>query len=281
MNTLPQSDFISLFEIIKSLPEDPSSLSTNEITQYFQKLKHSGESAFLSLQSLHREFNNLKNSNADLERTIAELQQNLDRQYGELSEGDLTAYQNTCSELYKPFWSALDDTSKKFFVTAHCLYEKSRAYQMDYSPVIIEFCRVLENEMQKKIFKSFIEERARSGALITYKNKSFEKIKEEIGEQKKYGHYFLSAMDMLTSLSFMDHAYTEPCCEKELRQHIQQAGFDVAKVSDKEHLIEPGKRYVNNYRNQAAHPNIMDQSKADRCIEQTSKLVKRFLSAKI
>ena len=50
-------------------------------------------------------------------------------------------------------------------------------------------------------------------------------------------------------------------------------------MADRQGFIEPGKAYVNDFRNEAAHPNYMQEPVATECMNQTSTLVKRFLDA--
>ena len=155
----------------------------------------------------------------------------------------------------------------------------SQVLNADFSPVILEFCRIFENEMLAKIFTEFINEQAEQKPL-SVENKDFDKVKKAVDSQRKYNNFFLSSMDMLKLLSYMNRSYINNCYEEKLKEQIEEKGFDTSKLSDKKGFINPGKNYVNSYRNEAAHPNLMALDAANSCMEETEKLVNQFLSAR-
>ena len=245
-----------------------------------QKLKKCGKDTYDKMKKLSQEFTELSKKNLALEEKITLLYENLDRQREAMLDYDVETYRKSCVEQYKKIWNELEENSREFLITATYLYERSLSQDTDFSPVIIEFCRVFENELLEKIFVEFIEHQADLNRLITYQNRIFSKIGNAVNSKLNNNTFFLSSMDMLKLLSFMGNKYNSNCCEKELQKHIRNKGFDTSKISNRSKFIEPAKNYVNNYRNKAAHPQYMKEMKAEECKEKTKSLVTKFLDAK-
>lgn len=279
MNSSPITEYGPLYSLIMSSPEDVNDWSTERLNDYFKTLRECGKDTYDRMKELSREFTVLREKNLELEETVTLLHQNLDQQRAAMQEGDVEMYRMICKEQYKSFWEDLDSASQEFFVTAHYLYERSKAQNTDFSPVIIEFCRIFENELLEKIFKEFVTHQATLNRVFTYQNFVFKKVTNAISAEKNNGFFFLSSMDMLKLLSCMGRTYNNGY-EKELQEHLYRNGFDTDKISNKINFIDPAKAYVNNFRNQAAHPNFLKEAVASACKDQTDNLVNRFISAK-
>lgn len=275
----PIAAYESLYNLIMTSPENPSDWSMQQWGEFAKKIKESGKDTYDKLQSLSKEFTELREKNLELEDTVKLLHDNLDQQRAAMSKDDVVSHRSVCKDQYSSFWNDLDPNSQEFFITAHYLYERSKAQQTDFSPVIIEFCRIFENEMLVKVFTEFIQKQARLNRLMSYHNKLFSKVENAVNIQNRDGSFFLSSMDMLKLLSYMNRSFSDNCYEKELQTHIRRKGFDTRKIADRQGFIEPGKAYVNDFRNEAAHPNYMQEPVATECMNQTSTLVKRFLDA--
>ena len=195
-------------------------------------------------------------------------------------QGDVRMYRDFCANEYNEFWDDLDMNSKEFLITAHYLYDRSKAQATDFSPVIIEYCRVFENELLVKIFKIFIQSQASLSQKPTYQNRVFVKIDKAVDDQKNYGGFFLSSMDMVKILQIMNRFFNEAGYENNLNLFLRTNGYDTRQLSDRQHFIIPAKDYVDNYRNEAAHPNFLQEEMAANCHSKTKYLIRKFIGAK-
>lgn len=279
-NNTPIGAFESLYDLIMTIPEDSSEWSMKQWEDFGKKIKEQGKDTYNRLQSLSKEFTELREKQLELEDTIKLLHQNLDQQRAAMLDGDVKSHRKVCAEIYQAFWNDLDKNSQEFFITAHYLYDRSKAQQTDFSPVIIEFCRIFENEMLQKIFTDFIQKQASNNRLLSYSNRLFIKVENAISSHSNEGSFFLSSMDMIKLLSLMNRRFNGNCYEQALQHHIRREGFDTLKISDRQSFVNPGKKYVNEFRNEAAHPNYMKEQAATNCKEMTERLINTFLSSK-
>lgn len=278
-NNTPSIVFNSLFELIMSADTD-GEWSKEQWLEYSKELQKYGVDTYNKLQILTNEFKELQDRKLELEETIKLLYDNLDKQRGAMLEGDIKNHRDACKKQYSNFWNDLEYESQEFFVTAHYLYERSKAQDTDFAPVVIEFCRIFENEMLQKIFTGFIRNQAMLGRILTYKEPVYDKAKKAVYSQNRKGHFFLSSMDMLKLLSHVNGTYNNDSYEGELQYYIKTKGFNTHKISDRSQFIKPGEDYVSKYRNEAAHPNYMKETSAEKCLEETEKLVQKFLDAR-
>ena len=280
METLGVSEFGSLFELIMSSPQDASEWSTDQLNDYFSKLRHCGQETYEKLKILTDEFNALRERNLDLDDKVQKLHENLDQQRAAMRQGDVNTYEEVCRREYIAFWDDLDNDSQEFLITAHFLYNRCEGQNTDFAPVIIEFCRVFENELLKKIFSNFIQRQAGFRHTPSYQNSIFSKITKAVDKQRSSGYFFLSSMDMVELLELMNQYFNTYSYEWKLKKHILDNGFDTTKLSDSEHFISPAKDYVKHYRNRAAHPRYLYSHHAEECKNKTNDLVGQFISAK-
>ena len=279
MNNTPSEIFESLFDLINSSPEKIDDWTEEQWTIFIKQLHMKGKETYDKMHELSEEFTSLRDKNLELEDMILLLHENLDKQKENMTNADITNSRKICSKIYSDFWNELDSVSQEFFVTAHYLYERSKSQNADFSPVIIEFCRIFENELLVKVFKGFIQTLATSSRLLSYQNSIFNKIYTAIDSQNNNGFFFLSSMDMIKLLSHMNRTFNNNTYEKELQNYICRKGFDIVKISNRNHFIKPAKDYVNDYRNEAAHPNFLHEDTAADCKEMTRILIEQFLNA--
>lgn len=277
----PVEEFSPLHNLIFSVSTDAvGEMTQSDFQKFLQQVQELTSSTFERMKSLSQEFFELKNRNLEQEEKIALLYENMDKQSNSMLKDDKKNYRSFCEKKYYSFWKKLDSNSQEFLITAHFIFDRTKSTNADFSPVIIEFCRVFENEMLEKIFKQFIQHQASSPRILSYQFKVFEKAKNAIDKQKTTSSFFLSSMDMLKLLSHMSKKYNCDSIEKALQIHISTQGFDTNKISNKQNFIEPAKNYIDIYRNGAAHPHFFEETCAEECKEKTIKYVDLFLSAK-
>lgn len=107
------------------------------------------------IEKLEIGFADLKNENRDVEQKITLMISKLSKLDFYVMNEEIEDYYALAQSLYSN-WDALDGLTRKFIPLAEYLYSKLQKYDKpDYSPVILELCRAIENEFLLKIFKRY------------------------------------------------------------------------------------------------------------------------------
>lgn len=276
MTKLPSeimSPFIMLIEDLYTAPEAQRDLLIKEL---FEK----GQQCYEEMKSLDNDFMDLRKKNIELEEKIQSLYENLDKQRASMDPRDFEYHKERCKDKYDEVWSQLDSDSQEFLVTAHYILYKIRSQKRDFSPVIIEFCRVFENELQKKIFDGYMKSLMEKEPPIIDNDSAYNKINIALSDNRKKGCYFLSSSDMIKCLGTLRHiSPSRSGYNHDMRSYLSTRNWDISALSniDFEKSVQ---RYIDKYRNEAAHPNMMDEVVANRCADKTRTVVRWFLSSK-
>ncbi len=273
MNRSASEIYSPLMELI----EDLYTASDPDRDAIIERLYGLGKKTQIDLEQLDLEFQELRKKNGELEEILQELYANLDKQKAQMQEGDIQYHRTVCSEIYKDFWDVLDSDSQEFFVTAHYIYDKIKSKKGDFSPVIIEFCRIFENELQAKIYIDYVEVLSQKNPPIIDLDQKYSNLSKAVEDKKRKGKFFLSSTDMINYLA----ALRTVCSSRggynnDMREYLTQRDWDTALLSD-EVFEQQSHDYVENYRNEAAHPNMLDEGVAMKCKEKTKKVVKKFI----
>ena len=62
-------------------------------------------------------------------------------------------------------------------------------------------------------------------------------------------------------------------------EYLINKNWDMDSLSDEDFEIK-SHEYVDNYRNEAAHPNVLKIEVADKCKEKTKKIIKKYMQCK-
>lgn len=193
---------------------------------------------------------------------------------------------------YKSIWNELDVLSKKYIATAEYLLERCTACNMDYSPVIVEFCRVYENELLTKAFKEFVTNYAQSGHAIntnTYtangRNNTIKTFKKAIDNEMDNGRFFLSSENMVWILDLMryvkNHGGSSSIgqLENDFINYLQTK-FEIDRFNYS--FRDNSLKYIRDYRNAAAHPGqIFNNDSCLTCMNETSALTQGFFQSRL
>ena len=230
------------------------------------------------LNSLETDFSDLKNETREIEQKVLLLDSKLNKLEDAISKEELEDYCGMCQGLYNN-WDELDSLTKKLIPVAEYLFSKLQKYDKpDYSPVILELCRALENEFLLKIFRKytfdlisrkgnsldsfFIKDRA-TGYLVS-KTGQFVKAITKASRTKK-PEYTLGQMNTIMSLmNKEDIVYKSPLLQ-DFRLFLNNKTIvndllDIKYIKKINYLVE-------NYRNPAAHPEAMSMQQALKCKE--------------
>ncbi|MED4697080.1 hypothetical protein [Peribacillus frigoritolerans] len=196
---------------------------------------------------------------------LGRIEQNIDSE--DLEDYYLLSQSNYCN------WDRLDELTRKFIPVAEYLFSKLQKLSgADYSPVILELCKAIENEFLLKVFKKYtLELLIRQGRNIhrflvvdsgNNNTRIFAKaVKKAVRTNKP--EYTLGQMNTILSLlNQIDVVNASPLLQ-DFDAYISRE-YDSGNLLDTAY-IDKVSQIVNDYRNPSAHPEYMAFEKAQEC----------------
>ena len=189
---------------------------------------------------------------------------------------DFALYSDICKAEYAPCWDQMDDKTKKFLVTSYYIFSTIRRTKMDFSPVIVELAKSIEEEMSTKLYYDFIFECSKRP---TQKTKDFDnKLEEAIFNYRKdVTAYYVPLSTMFDALMPSQRLKSNIYYQM-LQQKLIDEQWNTSTLCSKQ-FVDKGKDYAKNCRNAAAHSAALTEEKAQECMEKTKELLSEFLSA--
>lgn len=282
-----------LIEQFKTLMKDYKEVQSSvygldpEIDKKLDSLSHQGEAFYSELQSHFKEYHRLLNEMRTLKADDDKNHEKYDllwQQYNEIlngeftkmTEGDKALFLARSRSIYLENWDDLDEVSHNMLATALYLQDLCREISIDdYSPVIIEFCRVFENEIKKKIFDPFIS--FDNNEDINDAGFPYSEIVSALKSIKEKGYSFISLKSMLLCLQELNDRRKSCGLSQSLSSFLDKNHWKKGRLIDAK-FTKNSIKYTEEYRNPAAHPNIMNQNDAEKCNSQTNQLVRYFIS---
>lgn len=248
----------------------------SEIKQTTEEINSKMDIVLEKLNGLEREFTDLKKENRDLEQKITLMTAKLSKL--DIQGEELEDYYALSQSLYSN-WDELDALTKKFIPLAEYLYSKLQKYDKpDYSPVILELCRAIENEFLLKIFRKYtLDLVGRKGtnldSFLATDRASFE-LKDKTGQfvkavskaaRTKKPEYTLGQMNTILSITGDSQIVAKSPLLKDFVDYLKD-NTEVNNLLDSKY-IKKINDIVNKYRNPSAHPEFMSLEKANECRE--------------
>jgi hypothetical protein len=240
-----------------------------EIMGRFDSLDRKMDEVLEILENTQKEIATIKNSQREDDEKFIRIYSKLDTLADRLDANgkDICEYKAIVKS-WLDMWERLDEISLSFLVSAEIIYDEvEKLSNVDYSPFIIQYCRALENEILKKLFALYhenfytnldlnadiIEEALKNRDTETFaKNLKYNKKTYTLG-QMIWVMRLLKKQDpelqKLVLLSdFREFAY------RYFRETIYDDGFQKQLAT-----------ILNDFRNKAAHPHIMNEEPAMEC----------------
>lgn len=213
--------------------------------------------------------------NADdirVENAIDEMELQISKSLAHQSVSDYIPM--VCSWLAKSGWEHLEKNSQSFLLQAEMLFDGIKQSDADdYSPFIIQYCRALENEILNKLFSVYTDDiHSRIKDIASFLSEEFSEDKKK---KRKKTYKFAGAIlrnDIsytLGDMSFILNLMKES--GDTLNGSVLLKDFREFSISHfGEHILENTYlqqigTIVSDFRNKAAHPNILDAEVAQRC----------------
>ena len=228
------------------------------------------------LDTLETDFADLKNESRDVEQKLLLLTAKLNKL--EIQSEDLEDYYTLSQNAYDN-WDDFDVLTKQFIPLAEFLYSKLQKYDKpDYSPVILELCRAIENEFLLKVFKKYtlglIDRKGRnldrflSGDRLSsdLKSKTGQFVKTVSRAARTHNPEFtLGQMNTILSMVNDTSIVRQSPLMNDFMTYLQ-SNTEASRLLDPDYIRKVND-IVNKYRNPSAHPQLMSLEKANECRE--------------
>ena len=229
------------------------------------------------LIELASDFDSIKKLPVEIDEKINKLNLSLDKKIVKLSlnEKQLETHISEIKEWFD-FYDLLESKSKKYLPEAEYIFDHiSKLENPDYSPFILQYCRALENELLNKIFRAYVQ------SLIDRKIEITKEFEWDFGRKES------GKPNSENTLKLVKHI--QRCLKKSDEQWFFELGsmqvnlrYLIGKTAEKSPLLIDLKSFLLNrfekeilnieyldeiktividYRNQSAHPNLIDREK--------------------
>jgi len=230
------------------------------------------------LTELLSDFSTIKELPREIDERINRLNQSLDTKLNELiSDQKQLDFYITEIKRWFDFYDLLESKSKKYLPEAEYIFDHiSKLENPDFSPFILQYCRALENELLKKIFRAYVQSLIDREIDLT---KEFEwdfgrkdsgkpnsentfRLAKHIQRclQKSEDEWFFELGSMEVNLRYLTGKTAE---KSPLLIDLKSFVLDrfEQEILNIEYL-DKIKTIIRDYRNQSAHPNLIDTEKA-------------------
>jgi hypothetical protein len=253
-------------------------LNQKEHSQQLHRIENKIDDIKTVIFNLSNDFKEIQDLPRDIEEKIKRLNKKLEEQISNLhfEQKQIDSYITEIKNWFD-YYELLEEKSQKYLPEAEYIFDHiSKLDNPDYSPFILQYCRALENELLSKIFRAYVQ------SLIDC-NIEFETTfawdlgKKDSGKPnndntfklskhiqkcltKNREDWFFELGSMEVNLRYLTGSTIE---KSPLLQHLKEFVL----VHFKKELLnieylDDIKTIIREYRNQSAHPNLMDTEKA-------------------
>lgn len=231
-----------------------------------------------NVSTLLEEFKAIKSYPREIEDKIIFMYKDIDEKLNNLSSKQKDI--DECVIIIKKWFDQFDlleSNSKKYLPEAEFIYNQiSNLSNPDYSPFVIQYCRALENELLCKIFRAYVQSLIdrkidlEKEFVWDFQKKQNNKPNDEhtfpfvkilnkyIKENENEWHFELGRMEFILRKLGGESINNSPIL-KDFKLFVinkfNEGLFSIEYLNDIKSIIT-------NYRNQSAHPNIIDAEKA-------------------
>lgn len=196
---------------------------------------------------------------------------------------DKTQYMNIVKTwLGKKQFNELEELSKTYLINAEFLYENlQKLNTMDMSPYIAQYCKVLELEIKTKIFIPFVRKIKQNNNYkviyaIDFNGSMNGKCARKLADSISKKQFHIELGTMAYTLKMVETGINSPLLN-ELKIYIE-SNFNKELIS--EHYFQKVTDIARNYRNAAAHTELIDLKKANLGKKDVREAIKFFSDMK-
>lgn len=264
-------ELISKFKTLTDFIEGIAKTGDENAALILDELNSFGRILVEYVLECSNEISKLNAKNIELEEDVKELNEKLELLEKAVPKKDYQYYAMLAQKKYKKYWFLMEEKSKTFIITAMYVFNLIQAHSGDFSAIVLEYAKSIEEELAQKIYINFVKEQSKKPLLS---NKS--KLTDSVERYQNKQLFFLELSMMFVNFrkpNFHSEAYW---CY--LHQKLHTDGWQMDILTD-ENFITDGKYLAEYYRNRAAHNNIITAQDAIDCSSLTKNLMYTFLSA--
>jgi len=246
------------------------------------------------LEKLQSEITVIKTLQADEEQIIEFIEQKIDETVEKVTNDNLDPYIKIVKAWIDPNWFKLEMLSQVFLPSAELLYDNlSRMEHGDPSPFIIQYCRTMENELLEKVFRPYLRDLNKRNIIVekefsqdlqtnangnpTNRNRDsyhFAIYLKKLQRRDESEWFFeLGRMSFILTKLTGRRAENSPLLQ-DFKRFILKS-FDEDFIN-REFYEKIGK-LTKNFRNRAAHPNVIDTNEALKGRDKIKELLKLLI----
>jgi len=260
-----------------------------EVLDRLERIENKVDLILGALNSLQNDIEVAKSLKRNDEEKLKIIYAKIDNKLSSIKEqlkDDIAVYEEIAKDLIEN-WDKLDILSKEILPIAEYLLDKLKEIKdADYSPVILEYCKSLENEILKKLFIEFtlyINKKHKN--IDEFFVKDFENdktskfvkyIKRHRGKNSEDIKYTLGDMSFILNLTAGERTIQQSLLLQKFRLFIAEH-FKAEFVLSKEYLKRV-EAVINNFRNKCAHPYKLTETDAIKCKEQVPDDINYFIN---
>lgn len=229
------------------------------------------------IMELVNSFSDFKNEVRDVDQKLILMSSKLDVIEVDLDRDEFEEYYALSQSMYSN-WEEMDELTRKFIPIAEYLFSKLQKCKcIDYSPVIIELCRAIENELLLKLFGKYTLDlinkigkenlddflyKDKSDKFLCNKTGIFVKaIKKAVRTHSP--QYTLGQMNAILSMMNEEKIISNSTLMKDFKIYLGKR-TNINDLLDEE-FIKRIDSIVKDFRNPSAHPEFMTLKKASEC----------------
>ncbi len=248
------------------------------LLERFVSLENKIDNIQTILSELSNDFKTIKSLPRDIDERISRMTESIDRQLSSITveQKQIDYYIQKIKNWFE-YYELLEFNSQKYLPEAEYILDKiSSLENPDYSPFIIQYCRAFENELLNKIFRAYVQSILDRSLNIEIEFAWDFHLKENNKPNDEVTHNFVKRVKNFISKGkenwFFELGGMELILRKLTGSTITKSPFlqDLNKFVllkfEKEllniHYLDEIKTIITDYRNQSAHPNLIDTDKA-------------------
>lgn len=256
----------------------------DRIEQQIKSVNNKLDQLLALIKDISSDFTFIKNQHREDDEKIFKFYQSLDLKLNILVKGQATTIDQYIEEVKRwlDLWETLDMESQRFLPIAEFIYDQlSRLSDADYSPFVVQYCRVLENEILKKLFEAYHSEGLKDIdiQILTLEDLNHPKTGKFANLVKRNkSNYTLGDMNFIMSLLTPSGNTLK---ESKLLQHFRDFAmkYFLENILERTFLADLDK-LTKDFRNRAAHTEVMSILLAKECQTLLRKNLNLFLESK-
>jgi hypothetical protein len=250
------------------------------------------------VKGLRDDFSCLKNYNRTVEEKIDLMTDVLDKRLAVMQKDagfEIEKYENMLRKFFNPEWDKFDKLSKVYLPMAEMLKDQlENMKDGDMSPFVLQYCRAVENEMLQKMFRAYVQnlidrkvdlrsefqwdfEKNENGKPNDENTSRFIKVIEKYIQKEKPNEWFFELGTMFFILELIKGG-GKTLKKSPLLQDIRKFLLENFQATMFEYdFIDKGKGISLEFRNKAAHPNIIDKESGESARKEIKEYLKRMM----